>query len=208
MKTEVVGSKRIGKIVTYMMDIDRNKEQYELQFAELMTWINRKSIELGDNQFPNSLDGIKKLMLTFNKGYMTLEKPPKYKEKGLLEANFYNINMKLNAQGHPKYVPPEGKTINDLETSWCALERAEHERDLALKRELNRQEQLEQMYAKFDKKAKLREDWLSEMSKILGYLTIYVCLPKNTYQLNIFCLIINEFYLKLLLREKINNCGA
>ena len=79
---------------------------------------------------------------------MTLEKPPKYKEKGLLEANFYNINMKLSAHGHPKYVPPEGKTLNDLEISWTALERAEHERDLALKRELNRQEQLEQMHAK------------------------------------------------------------
>lgn len=100
---------------------------------------------------------------------MTIEKPPKYKEKGLLEANFYNINMKLSAHGHLKYVPPEGKSINDLEISWSTLERAEHERDLALKRELNRQEQLEQMYANFDKKAKLREEWLNEMSHILRY---------------------------------------
>lgn len=99
---------------------------------------------------------------------MAIEKPIKYKEKGLLEANFYNINMKLSAHGHPKYVPPEGKTLNDLETSWSSLERAEHERDLALKRELNRQEQLEQMYANFDKKAKLREEWLNEMSTILS----------------------------------------
>lgn len=67
MKTEAVGGKRIGKIVTYMMDIDRNKEQYEQQFGELMSWINRKEVELADNRFPNSLDGIKKLMLTFNK---------------------------------------------------------------------------------------------------------------------------------------------
>lgn len=75
--------------------------------------------------------------------------------------------MKLNAQGHPKYIPAEGKSINDLEMAWIRLEKTEHERDLALKRELNRQEQLEQMYSKFDKKAKLREDWLNEMSKIL-----------------------------------------
>lgn len=67
MKTEAVGGKRIGKIVTYMMEIDRSKEQYEQQFAELMSWINRKEVELADHQFPNSLDGIKKLMLTFNK---------------------------------------------------------------------------------------------------------------------------------------------
>lgn len=67
MKTEAVGGKRIGKIVTYMMDIDSNKEQYEQQFAELMDWIRRKEVELADDKFPNSLDGIKKLMLTFNK---------------------------------------------------------------------------------------------------------------------------------------------
>lgn len=99
---------------------------------------------------------------------MTLKKPSKYKEKGVLEASFYSINMKLSAQGHPKYVAPEGASLNDLETCWAALERAEHERDQALKRELHRQEQLEQMYANFDKKAKLREDWLAEMSTILS----------------------------------------
>jgi spectrin beta len=99
---------------------------------------------------------------------MTLEKPPKYKQKSMLDAHFYNINMKLTAQGHPKYAPPDGKTIHDLETAWSRLEKAEHARDLALKKELNRQEQLEQMYARFDKKAKLREDWLSEMTKILS----------------------------------------
>ena len=97
-----------------------------------------------------------------------LEKPPKYKQKSMLDAQFYNINMKLNAHGHPKYVAPEGKTIHDLESAWSRLEKAEHARDMALKKELNRQEQLEQTYAKFDKKAKLREDWLSEMAKILS----------------------------------------
>jgi spectrin beta len=76
--------------------------------------------------------------------------------------------MKLNAQGHSKYAPPEGKTIHDLESAWTRLEKAEHERDLALKAELNRLELLEQTYLKFDKKAKLREDWLSDKLSILS----------------------------------------
>lgn len=168
MKTEAVGGKRIGKIVTFMMEIDKMKEQYELQINDLLLWIQRKIKEHSDFVFPNSLDGIKSLMLTFNKGYMILEKPPKYKQKSIIEAHFYNINMKLNAQGHPKYSPPDGKTTYDLETAWSRLEKTEHERDLALKRELYRQEQLEQMYARFDKKAKLREDWLSDMARILS----------------------------------------
>ena len=168
MKTEAVGGKRIGKILASMIEIDKMKDSYEHQVTEMLSWIQKKCRELNDCVFPNSLDGIKALMLTFNKGYMTLEKPPKYKVKSELSAQFYNINLKLTAQGHPRYEPSEGKTIHDLETAWTRLEKSEHARDLALKRELNRQEQLEQMYAKFDKKAQLREDWLSEMAKILS----------------------------------------
>jgi spectrin beta len=168
MKTEAVGGKRIGKIIGFMVEIDKLKDFYEQQVSEILSWIQKKIKEHSDCVFPNSLDGIKSLVLTFNKGYMMLEKPPKYKQKSMLDAQFYNINMKLTAQGHPKYVAPEGKTIHDLETAWTRLEKAEHARDLALKKELNRQEQLEQLFAKFDKKAKLREDWLSEMTKILS----------------------------------------
>ena len=97
-----------------------------------------------------------------------LEKPPKFKQKSALAAHFYNINMQLTSQQQAKYQPAEGRTLHDLEAAWTRLEKAEHERELALKKELNRQEQLEQLYAKFDKKAKLREDWLSEMANILS----------------------------------------
>jgi spectrin beta len=172
MKNEAVGGKRVGKIIGFMIEIDKMIASYESQVEEMLHWIQKKIKEHYDFVFPNSLDAIKSLMLTFNKGYMTIEKPPKYKQKSILTAHFYNINMKLNAQGHPKYAPADGKTIHDLETQWSRLETAEHERDSALKKELNRQEQLEQLYAKFDKKAKLREDWLSEMAHILTSSTL------------------------------------
>ena len=155
-----------------MVEIEKAIQLYEQQIKELLIWIQKKIGEHYNFMFPNSLDAIKSLMLTFNKGYMTIDKPPKYKQKGTLIADFYNINMKLSAQGRPKYIPPEGRSINDLEINWTRLEKAEHERDLALKKELHRQEQLEQMYARFDKKAKLREDWLSEMAGILSNSTL------------------------------------
>ena len=151
-----------------MTEIEKMIEMYETQIADMQQWIKKKIKEHYDFVFPNSLDAIKSLMLTFNKGYRTIEKPPKFKQKNILAAHFYNINMKLTAQSHPKYMPADGKTLHDLEAAWSQLEKAEHERDLALKKELNRQEQLEQLYAKFDKKAKLREDWLSEMANILN----------------------------------------
>ena len=36
------------------------------------------------------------------------------------------------------YTPPEGKTVRDIETAWIQLEKAEHERELALREELIR----------------------------------------------------------------------
>lgn len=168
MKTEALGGKRIGKIIKFLSDIDKLIEAYEQQVFEMQQWIQTKIKKHYDFVFPNSLDSIKSLMLTFNKEYRAIEKTAKFEQKSMLAANFYNINMKLTSQKQAKYQPPEGRTLHDLETAWKQLEDAEHERDLALKKELNRQEQLEQSYAQFDKKAKLREDWLSEMANILS----------------------------------------
>lgn len=182
MKNEAVGGKRVGKVIGFLIDIEKMIDSYELQVLELQQWISQKIRRHCDFVFPNSLDAIKSLMLVFNKEYRTLEKPPKFKQKSALAAHFYNINMQLTSQQQAKYQPTEGRTLHDLEAAWTRLEKAEHERELALKKELNRQEQLEQYYAKFDKKAKLREDWLSEMANILSN-----SLVADTSQLDATC---------------------
>jgi len=168
LRTEAVGGKRVGKIVGFLMDSERLVAAYESQVAELLAWCELKVTRHGEHAFPNSLDAIKALQLTFNREYRALEKPPRLRQKSLLAAHFYNINMQLVAQGWAKYQPNEGLTLSEVEAAWRRLEKAEHERELALKRELNRQELLEQMYGKFDKKAKLREDWLGDMAGILS----------------------------------------
>ncbi|GIY75950.1 spectrin beta chain [Caerostris extrusa] len=50
--------------------------------------------------------------------------------------------------------------ISDINRAWESLEKAEHERELALRDELIRQEKLEQLAARFDRKSGLRETWL------------------------------------------------
>ena len=50
------------------------------------------------------------------------------------------------------------------------LEGAEHEREVALRKEVMRQEKLEQLAEKFVRKASLRESWLSDMSGVLDEL--------------------------------------
>ena len=99
-----------------MVESEKLCNKYEKSINELLKWIQKKTKELGDFAFPNSLDGIRLLTLKFNKEYMTLEKPPKYTEKSEIEALFYSINMSLNSKGHPKYGAPEGKALHDLES--------------------------------------------------------------------------------------------
>ncbi|UYV71261.1 SPTBN1 [Cordylochernes scorpioides] len=52
--------------------------------------------------------------------------------------------------------------------AWEKLEKAEHERELALREELIRQEKLEQLAARFDRKAGMRETWLSENQRLVS----------------------------------------
>lgn len=54
------------------------------------------------------------------------------------------------------------------EQAWERLEKAEHERELALRNELIRQEKLEMLAARFDRKAAMRETWLSENQRLVS----------------------------------------
>lgn len=58
------------------MEVDAMQEEYEKQLAELIKWIERTIIKLGDRNFPNTLQGMQQLMAQF-KLYRTEEKPPK-----------------------------------------------------------------------------------------------------------------------------------
>lgn len=58
--------------------------------------------------------------------------------------------------------------ISDINKAWERLEKAEHERELALREELIRQEKLEQLAARFNRKASMRETWLSENQRLVS----------------------------------------
>ena len=52
--------------------------------------------------------------------------------------------------------------------AWEQLEKAEHERELALRNELIRQEKLELLAQRFDHKAAMRETWLNENQRLVS----------------------------------------
>lgn len=167
MKNEQKGGKRIANIVNKLMDADKKKMQFENLITDLLSWIRTKTVELEKRNFPNSVEGIQGELLSF-KEYRTIEKPPKYKERSEIEALYFHVNTLLKSLNQPHYTPQEGKMINDIEKAWRALENAEHNREVALREELLRQEKLEQLNHKFEKKSVLREGYLNEMIQVLS----------------------------------------
>ena len=167
MKQGQTNQKRLAKIVFLLKEIDDLKLLYEQMVSDLLKWIKQKVVELDDRVFPNSLQEMWLLMANF-KTFRTVEKPPKYQDKGMIEAHLFNIRTKQRANNLRLYVPPEGRTLQDVEKHWIILEKAEHNRGKALQKEMLRLEKLEQLAKRFLKKAALRETYLEDMRKVIG----------------------------------------
>ncbi|XP_075470432.1 spectrin beta chain, non-erythrocytic 5 isoform X1 [Ascaphus truei] len=160
--------KRIGNIIFLVLEIEHLKSQYESMISDLLRWIQQKVGEMNDRHFPNSIAGMLQLMVKF-KTFRTVEKPPKYHERGLIEAHFFNIRTKLRGNNLRPYFPPDGKSLSDVERYWAILEKAEHEREKALQLEMLRLERLEQLAQMFHKKASLRGTYLQDMRQVIEH---------------------------------------
>lgn len=66
------------------------------------------------------------------------------------------------------YNPPQGLFIHDVETKWGHLDHAENQRQMALIKELQRQERLELQAHTFYRKADMREQWLNDIVGVLS----------------------------------------
>jgi len=167
LKQETVQGKRIGKVVGLAMENDRMILEYETLTSDLLRWIESTIESLNERDFANSLSGVQQQLSQFN-NYRTLEKPPKFVEKGNLEVLLFTLQSKMRANNQKPYFPKEGKMISDINKAWERLEKSEHERELSLREELIRQEKLEQLAARFDRKAGMRETWLSENQRLVS----------------------------------------
>lgn len=167
LKQETVQGKRIGKVVGIAMENDKMINDYESFTSDLLNWIETTIGSLGDREFANSLIGVQQQLSQFA-NYRTVEKPPKFVEKGNLEVLLFTLQSKMRANNQKPYTPKEGRMISDINKAWERLEKAEHERELALREELIRQEKLEQLANRFNRKAAMRETWLSENQRLVS----------------------------------------
>ena len=77
-------------------DFDRLKDKYENSAQALIDWAKNKTEQLDNRDLPNNLNGIQGELQEF-KNYRLQEKPPKFEDKGTIEAEFLNIQTKLKA---------------------------------------------------------------------------------------------------------------
>uniref|UniRef100_A0A8C6YEN6 Calponin-homology (CH) domain-containing protein n=1 Tax=Naja naja TaxID=35670 RepID=A0A8C6YEN6_NAJNA len=167
MKALAVEGKRIGKVLDQVLGIEKIIERYESLASELLEWIEITIPFITNQKFANSLSGVQQQLQAFT-AFCTLEKPLKFQEKGNLEVLLFSIQSKLRANNRKLYVPKEGKSISDINKAWTQLEKAEHEREVALRAELIRQEKLELLAQRFDHKAVMRETWLNENQRLVS----------------------------------------
>uniref|UniRef100_A0AAR2LXV8 Spectrin beta chain n=1 Tax=Pygocentrus nattereri TaxID=42514 RepID=A0AAR2LXV8_PYGNA len=167
MKALAVEGKRVGKVLDHAIETEKMIDKYETLSSDLLTWIEQTIIILNNRKLANSLSGVQQQLQAFN-SYRTVEKPPKFQEKGNLEVLLFTIQSRMRANNQRVYTPKEGALVSDINRAWERLERAEHERERVLRDELIRQEKLEQMAHRFDRKAAMRETWLIENQRLVS----------------------------------------
>ena len=80
----------------------------------------------------------------------------------------FEIASQLRLNHQKMYDPKDGLLVRDINNLWQQMEHEEHAREVALREELIRQQQLEELASRFDRKANMREGWLNENYKLLS----------------------------------------
>uniref|UniRef100_A0AAQ4RED3 Spectrin beta chain n=1 Tax=Gasterosteus aculeatus aculeatus TaxID=481459 RepID=A0AAQ4RED3_GASAC len=167
MKQLAVEGKRVGKVLDHAIETEKMIDKYETLASDLLPWIEQTIVVLNNRKLANSLSGVQQQLQAFNT-YRTVEKPPKFQEKGNLEVLLFTIQSRMRANNQRVYTPKEGALVADINRAWERLEKAEHDRERVLRDELIRQEKLEQMARRFDRKAAMRETWLLENQRLVA----------------------------------------
>eukprot|EP00005_Dracoamoeba_jomungandri_P013945 CAMPEP_0174270810 /NCGR_PEP_ID=MMETSP0439-20130205/45801_1 /TAXON_ID=0 /ORGANISM="Stereomyxa ramosa, Strain Chinc5" /LENGTH=1886 /DNA_ID=CAMNT_0015360381 /DNA_START=45 /DNA_END=5705 /DNA_ORIENTATION=- len=164
--SQETAARRIGKLIALTKANDAMKNEYNEKAMHLSEWVVKKTEELEDRTFDNTLEGAEGKMKEYG-DYITSIKPDKSAEKFDLETLFNNISLKLRNNGRPPFVPDDGLKVQDLQAKWDILEAAERDREDALRLEIRRQRKIKDLLAQFRAKAGVMDRYNEEKQKYL-----------------------------------------
>ncbi|XP_029814344.1 spectrin beta chain, erythrocytic-like, partial [Manacus vitellinus] len=113
MKVLEVEGRRLGKVIEHAKETERMIEGYGGLASDLLTWIEQTIASLNSRSFANSLAGVQHQLQAFST-YRTVEKPPKFQEKGNLEVLLFTIQSRMRANNQRVYTPHEGRLVSDI----------------------------------------------------------------------------------------------
>jgi Ca2+-binding EF-hand superfamily protein len=164
-----IAGRRIAKVVKLTQTNDQLKTEYSGKAEALASWISAKTAELEDRSFDNTLDGVRDLLLEYS-NYRKNIKPEKTAELLAVEQQYNNIALKLRANNRPDFEPAAGTSVKELHAAWEGLEKAEADRGVALRAELDRQERLQILVRRFNNKASVFSEWANTKKHLLSSL--------------------------------------
>ncbi|XP_043327488.1 spectrin beta chain, non-erythrocytic 5 [Cervus canadensis] len=158
--------RRLVKILHQLRESEALQTQYEELVADLLCWIAEKQVQLEARNFPDNLPAMRQLLVAFA-SFRTQEKPPRLQQRGAMEALLFRLQTALRAQNRRPFLPPAGLGPAELSRRWASLERAEASRSRALQQRLLQLERLETLARRFQRKAALRESFLTDTEQVL-----------------------------------------
>ncbi|XP_061286842.1 spectrin beta chain, non-erythrocytic 5 isoform X2 [Bos javanicus] len=158
--------RRLTKILLQLQESEALQTQYEELVADLLCWIAEKQVQLEARDFPDNLPAMRQLLVAFA-SFRSQEKPPRLQQRGATEALLFRLQTVLQAQNRRPFLPPEGLGPAELSRCWTSLERAEASRSRALQQRLLQLERLETLARRFQRKAALRESFLTDTEQVL-----------------------------------------
>nr|KAF6487643.1 spectrin beta, non-erythrocytic 5 [Rousettus aegyptiacus] len=162
--------RRLAKILLQLQETEELQAQYEKLVADMLCWIAKKQVQLEAQDFPDSLPSMRQLLVAFA-SFRTKEKPQRLQQRGAAEALLFRLQTALRAQNRRPFLPRQGLGPAELSQRWAGLERAEASRSKALQQRLLQLERLETLARRFQRKAALRESFLTDAEKVLDQST-------------------------------------
>lgn len=160
----------LPQILLQLQETEELQTQYEQLVADLLRWIAEKEVQLEARDFPDSLPAMRQILVAFA-FFRTQEKPPRLQQRGAIEALLFRLQTSLRAQNRRLFLPHEGLGPAELSQRWAVLERAEASRSQALLRRILQLERLETLARRFQRKAALRENFLTDTEQMLDQAT-------------------------------------